>query len=162
MLSGLHITIISTLPFGAGLGSSAAYSVCLSAAFLQAMASKSSAETHTNISTKNEQPTSSPSTSASDKPSLPVDNEMSILDCDSIPDEIQRILEKEADVKLGNLGIIAWSQQELLDSANKWGFEAEKLIHGTPSGIDNSISTFGMLALLQKSFRLLAYKLCRV
>lgn len=38
---------------------------------------------------------------------------------------------------------------QLLETVNKWGFKAEELIHGTPSGIDNSISTFGKEVLLR-------------
>lgn len=68
------LTVTSQLPTGAGLGSSAAYAVCLSAALL----------------------------------------------------------------RLGNRG-----NGPCLEEVSAWAFRSEQVVHGTPSGIDNSICTFG-------------------
>lgn len=80
-----HVEVRSHLPTSAGLGSSAAYSVCLASGLL--------------LSTGN----------------------ISQLNGNS----------KES-----------WSQDDLRQ-INEWAFMAEKIIHGRPSGIDNSVSTYG-------------------
>ena len=111
-----HATIKSNLPFGAGLGSSAAYSVCLAAGLLCATGA-----------------VSRPSTSdVKPPPSPPLD-----------PLDIPELLTSQ----LGGRVCPHWSSwsHHDLELINKWGYEAEKLMHGMPSGIDNSISTFGML-----------------
>lgn len=91
--------MISELPVGAGLGSSAAFSVCLAAVLLQWSG---------QISCKSPQ---------------------------HLPREDYR-----GDTAMS--GSLGWSRDEQL-LINKWAFLGEKIIHGQPSGIDNSISTLG-------------------
>ncbi|XP_072035264.1 mevalonate kinase-like [Amphiura filiformis] len=81
-LEGCNALVVSQLPTGAGLGSSAAFSVCLAASLLRKVGA--------------------------------------ISVC-------------------GDSGLTT-SDLELI---NKWAFEGERLIHGNPSGIDNSVSVFG-------------------
>eukprot|EP00049_Salpingoeca_infusionum_P006973 m.113497 g.113497 ORF g.113497 m.113497 type:complete len:390 (-) comp13516_c0_seq4:183-1352(-) len=78
---GLRLEVTSTLPVGAGLGSSAAFSVCVVASFL--------------LATK----------------------------------QITGPLGKESPATLKKV--------------NEWAYLAECIIHGRPSGIDNTISCFG-------------------
>ncbi|XVF31313.1 hypothetical protein REPUB_Repub16aG0135000 [Reevesia pubescens] len=80
------VVVNSELPVGAGLGSSAAYCVALSAALLAF-----SGSVKLDVSQKG------------------------------------WLMFKETDLEL----------------LNKWAFEGEKIIHGKPSGVDNSVSTFG-------------------
>lgn len=84
--------VSSELPLGSGLGSSAAFCVSLSAAFIA--------------------------------------------------------LSGSVNLDFNQQGWIMFGESEL-ELVNKWAFEGEKLIHGKPSGIDNTVSTFGMLSLLQ-------------
>ncbi|XP_077999471.1 mevalonate kinase-like [Glandiceps talaboti] len=94
-LPSLTLRVVSKLPTGAGLGSSAAFSVCLAASLL----------TYTGV--------------------VQTDND-------------------------GSGGYYESWNQEQLKLINKWAFEAERIIHGTPSGIDNSISTYGGAIHFQK------------
>ncbi|KAG4177357.1 hypothetical protein ERO13_A11G295900v2 [Gossypium hirsutum] len=80
------VTVSSELPVGAGLGSSAAYCVSLSAALL------------------------------------------------ALSDSVK------LDVSQKGWSTFKETEAELV---NKWAFEGEKIIHGRPSGVDNSVSTFG-------------------
>ena len=88
----MHVQIWSTLPVGAGMGSSASYSVALAAALLQAAEGKASIR-----------PTVVPSAA-------------------------------------GEPGSVA-----LRTAANKWAFECERLFHGSPSGIDNTVCSLGKI-----------------
>lgn len=47
-------------------------------------------------------------------------------------------------VDLCQQGWHSFGEKEL-DLVNKWAFEGEKIIHGKPSGIDNTVSAYGML-----------------
>jgi mevalonate kinase len=88
----------ATLPVGAGLGSSASYSVCAATALLLV---------HRRISLP--QP---PVPSSSDH------------------------------IHVSQQGRPALSRA-IAEEVNRWAFQAEKFLHGTPSGIDNSVAVYG-------------------
>ncbi|RHZ75743.1 hypothetical protein Glove_209g162 [Diversispora epigaea] len=91
---GMTIQISSSLPIGAGLGSSASYSVCLATGLLLAFG---------HI---------------------------------SLPDESNQL-----------------STLNSAELINQWAFQAEKVIQGNPSGIDNAVATFGGAVSYKKGSR---------
>lgn len=138
---GLHVTVVANLPASAGLGSSAAYSVCIAAALLGNMGTINRAGFSCMNSVENGQQnidTSGPVVSAEDYKAR--DSRLSSVDC--FPELIVKKVQEYGYLEAEKFSSVSWNQHEL-EQINKWGFEAEKIIHGTPSGIDNSISTFG-------------------
>jgi mevalonate kinase len=93
------VRVTSELPVGAGLGSSAAYCVALSAALL------------------------------------------------AYTGEVDLPQENGADREV-------WLDvnEKKVDLVNRWAFEGERIIHGRPSGIDNTVSSFGK-SLLRALYR---------
>jgi mevalonate kinase len=99
-----HFTARATLPIGAGLGSSASFSVCCATALLLM---------HDRISLP-ELP--APTTEASD--------------------------EMPGHVHLSHQGRRA-IPPATAEEVNRWAYVAEKILHGNPSGVDNSVAVFG-------------------
>lgn len=99
-LPSFSVEVNTSIPIGAGLGSSASYCVCLSTTLLAATGRISLSSASGNVSP-------SPALSAT---------------------------EGEINVSL--------SAQDL-ELICKWSLEGEKLVHGKPSGIDNSVCTYG-------------------
>lgn len=99
-----NFTVRSTLPVGAGLGSSAAFSACVATALLLL---------HRRI----------------ELPPLPPRNRAPSV---STPGHIH----------VSHQGRRAITPA-IADEINRWAFVSEKVLHGTPSGIDNSIVVFG-------------------
>ncbi|XP_068216207.1 mevalonate kinase [Palaemon carinicauda] len=83
----LSISVSSDLPIGAGLGSSAAYAVCLAGALLQLSGSF----------------------------------------------DLRRLSSSPAEEYTASI----------LKIVSQWAFASEEIVHGTPSGIDNSVCTYG-------------------
>ena len=101
-LPSFALEVDSSIPVGSGLGSSAAYSACLSTALLAAAGKIGPQKAMSDAS----------------------------LDCSVSGD----VLTTPETVSLSS---------EDLALINKWSLEAEKLVHGKPSGIDNSVCTYG-------------------
>lgn len=108
---GLHFTMTSQLPMGAGLGSSAAFAVSFAGAMLSATGKLTSTIKANNSSQK------FPKCLKAKLPTINCTVQSMTSFCD-------------------------WSNDDL-DLINKWSFTVEQIIHGTPSGIDNSISCHG-------------------
>ncbi len=115
VISGLEVFIASQIPFGAGLGSSAAYSICIAAGLMVA---------------SNRVPAQC----------VVVGPDNSEVDA-SLPIPLS---DRMRELGVG-AGLCSYPRlpDVVLNEINRLGLEAEKLVHGTPSGIDNSISTFG-------------------
>ncbi|GBE88259.1 cystathionine beta-lyase [Sparassis crispa] len=101
----LNFVVRSTLPIGAGLGSSASYSVCVATALLLL----------------NHRITMPPLPPRTRQPGAPGDP--------------------------GHLHVSHHGRRAIppatAEEVNRWAFVAEKVLHGNPSGVDNSVAVYG-------------------
>lgn len=101
----LHFMARSTLPVGAGLGSSASFSACAANSLLLALGRVS-------------------------LPSPP------------LPFTAPSGSDDPGHIHVGHQGRRALTP-DMADEVNRWAFVAEKVLHGNPSGVDNSVAVFG-------------------
>lgn len=102
-----NLSARATLPIGAGLGSSASFSVCIATALLLL---------HQRISIPPlPEPSRSPGARSSTDPGHI-----------HVPHQGRKAI-----------------PGDVAEEVNRWAFVSEKVLHGTPSGVDNSVSVFG-------------------
>lgn len=137
-MSGLHFTVTSKLPVSAGLGSSASFAVCLAAGLLKlkeklqlvAQREKMEEVSREGAGCGNvEEGTDCTTTRSSSE-------------AERIPEELVLLLEAHSLSSSATRSVREFPSQQL-SVINDWAFQCEKLLHGTPSGIDNCISCFG-------------------
>ncbi|KNC87175.1 hypothetical protein SARC_00703 [Sphaeroforma arctica JP610] len=132
----MHAHVKSQLPIGAGLGSSAAFSVALAAAMLASGGQirnlcSMDMEHEIEDDTKDVKIVDSNTRNSQDN------------DCGETGDK------KLANEMQSEPAIIAWSSEEQ-EIINVWAFAAECIIHGLPSGIDNTVSCYGSAIRFQR------------
>lgn len=120
----IDVDIFSELPIAAGLGSSGSYSVCIAAMLLRLANRVSSPLTPIHLNDDNHHNHQHNNNSSFPKSHL------------------GRVIYEEQDVHHPTR-----QERELI---NELAFMSERIIHGTPSGVDNSISTFGGILLFTK------------
>lgn len=122
----------------AGLGSSASFAVCLAAGLLKlkeklqlvAQREKMEEVSREGAGCGNvEEGTDCTTTRSSSE-------------AERIPEELVLLLEAHSLSSSATRSVREFPSQQL-SVINDWAFQCEKLLHGTPSGIDNCISCFG-------------------
>lgn len=145
-VSGLHVFITSKLPVSAGLGSSASYAVCLAAGLLKLKESLQLDSQHKQKDKGQEEGAECGNVEEGTDCTANRSNS----DTERIPAELASRLEAhflsscaQTSKKSYSAMTVREFPRQKLDVINEWAFHCEKLIHGTPSGIDNCVSCFG-------------------
>ena len=115
----------STLPVSAGLGSSATFAVCMAAGMHQL-----AMRLEKGIPPTGDVPVAGDS-------SCPISTLPGVI-AEGLQEYYCKTMSSEIKT-YANLDI----STDVKNSVNLWAFECERLIHGTPSGIDNTTSCFG-------------------